>query len=123
MDYYKWRIISDAEILLNGDTLKVADTTAPAQVNSDGKRTHRATYAADKRNGGFNIRVVGPNANEFAGETVPVETKNGEEHQEKLVRLLWAGDDTDPQTKELTGRKAALYSFEARPREIVKAKF
>lgn len=113
----------DHEDNISGDYFKVAETTVPAQTNSDGKRTHRATYAADKRNGGFNIRVVGPNANEFAGETVPVETKNGEEHEEKLIRLLWAGDDTDPQTKELTGRKAALYSFEARPRERIKAKF
>lgn len=95
----------------------------PAQTNAEGKRTHRATYSADKRNGGFNIRVVGPYANEFAGEEVPVETKNGEEHMEKLIRLLWSGPDLDLETKQPTGRQAALYSFEARPKEVTKHEF
>jgi hypothetical protein len=95
----------------------------PDQTNPDGKRTHKATYASDKRNAGFNVRVVGPHANEFAGEEVPVETKSGEEHKEKLVRLLWTGPDTDPATKEPTGRIAALYSFEPRPKEITKPTF
>ena len=95
----------------------------PAQTNSEGKRTHRATYASDKRNSGYNIRVVGPFANEFAGEEVPVITKSGDEHTERLVKLLWSGPDIDPETKVATGYKAALYSFEARPREVTKPTF
>ncbi len=97
--------------------------TMPEQTNAEGKRTHKATYASDKRNSGYNIRVVGPHANEFAGEEVPVETKNGEEHTERLLRLLWSGPDLDPATKEPTGRLAALYSFESRPKEVVKPVF
>lgn len=92
----------------------------PEATNAEGKPTHRATYAADKRNGGFNIRVVGPHANEWAGEEVTVETKNGEKHKEKLVRLLWSGPDIDPESKQPTGRNAALYSFEPRPKEVTK---
>lgn len=95
-----------------GDTI-----TVPKTENPEGKRTHRATYARDKKKGGYNIRVVGPNAAEFAGEVVPVNTASGEEHDEKLNALLWTGPDKDPQSGELTGRTAALYSFEARPRE------
>lgn len=92
--------------------------------NEAGQDTHLATYASDNRNGGYNIRVVGPDANMFAGEEVPVKTKSGDEHMEKLVKLLWTGPDKDPSSGQLTGRKAALYSFEARPKEVVaKPKF
>lgn len=98
-------------------------TTMPEQTNSTGKRTHKATYAKDKKGAGYNVRVVGPQANEFAGYSVPVETKSGEEHTEKLINLLWSGADTDPVTKEATGYKAALYSFEARPKEVTEPVF
>jgi len=96
---------------------------SPAQTNAEGKRTHKATYARDKRKAGYNVRVVGPNAAEFAGEEVPVVTMNGDEHMEKLISLLWTGPDKDPQSGEPTGRTAALYSFESRPREVVKPTF
>lgn len=95
----------------------------PDQTNADGKPTHKATYASDKRNGGFNVRVVGPHANEFAGEEVPVETKSGEKHMEKLIRVLWTGPDIDPESKQPTGRTAALYSFAARPKDATKPIF
>lgn len=81
------------------------------------KRLHTATYATDKRTGGYNIRIVGPYPEKFAGREVPVSTKGGQEHTEKLVRLLWSGPDKDPQTGEPTGRNAALYSFASKPRE------
>lgn len=70
-----------------------------------------ATYARDKRKGGYLIRVAGPNAGSFAGREVPVETKAGTEHVEKLVALVWAGAD------EEHGTNAALYQFEPKPRE------
>lgn len=90
----------------------------PDKTNPEGKPTHRATYARDKQTGRYNIRVVGPNANEWAGAEVTVETKSGDANTEKLEQLLWSGPDKDPETKELTGRKAALYSFEPRPKEV-----
>jgi len=75
------------------------------------KRAHRATYSTDKRNGGYIIRVEGPQANQFAGREVPVTLKNNKgEHAEKLTRLIWAGVDKE------SGANVALYAFEARPK-------
>ncbi len=81
---------------------------------AEGKRKHRATYATDKRNGGYLIRVAGPDAEKFAGRGVPVTMKSGDEHEEKLERLIWTGADTE------SGEKVALYKFEAKPREKTK---
>lgn len=75
------------------------------------KRLHRATYARDKRKGGYLIRVAGPTAERFAGREVPVTTKSGDEHMEKLTGLIWTGTDQE------SGEKVALYSFESRPRD------
>lgn len=74
-------------------------------------RRHRATYATDKKNGGYLIRIVGPYPEKFAGRDVPVMTKAGSEHTEKLARLIWTGPDAD------TGEKVALYKFEPAPRD------
>lgn len=86
-------------------------------VQDQPKRQHRATYATDKRAGGYLIRVAGPRPDAFTGRTIPVNTKNGAEHSEKLVRLIWTG--TDP----TTGEKVALYKFESRPRETEEIPF
>lgn len=75
------------------------------------QRAHKATYATDKRNGGYIIRVEGPNAAKFAGREVPVTLKKGGEQQEKLERLIWSGIDKE------SGANVALYKFEAKPRE------
>jgi hypothetical protein len=75
------------------------------------KRRHRATYATDKRAGGYLIRVAGPDASMFAGREVPVTTKAGDEHMEKLIRLIWTGLDNE------SGETVALYKFESKPRE------
>ena len=61
---------------------------------SNPKRKHRATYAADKRQGGYLIRVAGPDSDRFVDREVPVTLKNGTEHNEKLTRLIWSGADT-----------------------------
>jgi len=74
------------------------------------KRQHRATYATDKRKGGYLIRVVGPYAEKFAGREVPVTTRANAEHLENLTRLIWQGADQD------TGEPVALYAFESKPR-------
>lgn len=92
----------------------------PASTNAEGRPTHKATYSRDKRTAAYNIRVVGPHAAEWAGEEVVVEAMNGDKKTEKLLRLLWTGPDLDLETKQPTGRQAALYSFEPRPREITK---
>jgi len=76
-----------------------------------GPRAHKATYATDKRKGGYLVRVEGPRAPEFVGRIVPVTTRDGNEHDEKLVRLIWTGTDKE------SGKPVALYSFEAKPRE------
>lgn len=75
------------------------------------KRAHKATYATDKRKGGYLVRVAGPNAAAFAGREVPVTTKAETEHLEKLTRLIWTGPDKE------TGLPVALYAFESKPRE------
>lgn len=74
-------------------------------------RKHRATYATDKRTGGYLIRVVGPNCEAFVGREVPVTTRANTEHMEKLTRLVWTGQDKETQ------EKVALYKFESKPRE------
>lgn len=78
-------------------------------------RTHKATYATDKRNGGYLVRVAGPNASAFVGREVPVTTKGDDEHMEKLIRLVWSGTDNG----EVSGYvgPCALYKFESKPRE------
>lgn len=91
------------------------DTEAPA-------RQHRATYARDKKTGGYLIRIAGPSANQFAGMQVPVTTLSGEEHVEQLRNLVWSGVDTG----EFGGKKGepvALYQFASQPREKVEAIF
>jgi hypothetical protein len=79
-------------------------------------RLHRATYARDKKKGGYLVRVSGPYANAFAGRTVPVTTLDGSEHDEKLLRLIWSGTDTG-EYGGTAGEPVSLYSFESRPRE------
>lgn len=74
------------------------------------KRMHRATYAADKRNGGYNVRVAGPYATNFGGREVPVTLKDGTEKVEKLEFVIWSGKDRE------TGEKVALYTFQHKPR-------
>lgn len=74
-------------------------------------RAHRATYATDKRKGGYLIRVSGPRANAFVGREVPVTLRDGSEQNEKLVKLIWSGTDKE------NGEPVSLYSFEAKPRE------
>lgn len=75
------------------------------------KRLHRATFARDKRKGGYIIRVEGPTAESFAGREIPVTMKDGKERMEKVDALLWMGVD------QRNGSKVALYSFTQKPRD------
>ena len=81
------------------------------------KRTHKATYASDKRNGGYLVRVIGPHANAFVGREVPVTRNNGSESMEKLTKLVHTGVDDGKVVKADEGKKYALYKFESRPRD------
>lgn len=84
---------------------------ADAKQAGDKAPSHRATYARDNRNGGYLIRVEGPNAPRFAGREVPVTMRDGGSHKEHLKGLIWSGNDKE------SGKPVALYSFEAKPRE------
>lgn len=81
------------------------------------KRQHKATYAADKKKGGYLVRVIGPHAAEFVGRTVPVTRRDDTESEEKLTRLIWSGKDDGTPDNPGTGKPAALYAFEATPKD------
>lgn len=76
------------------------------------KRAHKATYATDKKKGGYLVRVAGPHASEFVGREVPVSRKDNSETKEKLAKLIWSGKDA------VSGENVALYTFVARPRGL-----
>lgn len=84
-----------------------------------GKRQHVATYARDKKKGGYIIRVEGPSSSAFAGREVPVSTLAGTEHTEKLIALIWTGKNKE------TNKPVSLYTFAAKPKGNVggEAKF
>lgn len=89
------------------DSQKASDTP-----NDDKpKRLHRATFATDKRHGGYLIRVAGPYPEVFAGREIPVTKKDGTESTEKLLSLIWTGPDAE------NGGLVALYRFEAKERD------
>lgn len=81
------------------------------------KRLHKATYSTDKKNGGYIVRVEGPTSNAFVNREVPVTTKDGSEHTEKLTKIIWTGIDKE------SGKPVTLYKFESKPREKVDAEF
>lgn len=83
-----------------------------AAKENEKKRAHRATYSTDKKKGGYIIRVEGPQSSSFVGREVPVTTKAGDEHIEKLIRLIWSGTDQE------SGKPVALYAFESKPKDI-----
>jgi len=76
------------------------------------KRTHKASYAKDKRQGGYLIRVQGPKSNMFVGRTVPVSKKDStDEDQIELIEIVWSGKDDD------TGAPVTLYKFKPKLKE------
>lgn len=75
------------------------------------ERRHKATFAKDKRKGGYLIRIEGPNASAFVNKEVPVTMRNGDEQTEKLVSLVWSGHDAN------SGKPVALYTFEQKPKQ------
>ena len=100
-----------------------------AKDNPPQKRTHKASYAQDKKKGGYLVRVIGPSADKFAGREVPVTNREGAEHPEKLDRLVWSGIDAGIPAKDGkpeikgTGQPAALYTFTSNPRKKIDVEF
>jgi hypothetical protein len=87
------------------------------------KRQHKATYATDKKKGGYLVRVIGPQAAMFAGREIPVTKRDDTESMETLERLVWSGVDTGTEENPGTGKPAALYTFKAKPREKLDVPF
>jgi hypothetical protein len=96
-------------------TITGGDIATP--VKQGAKRQHKATYATDKKNGGYLIRVEGPNSNAFSGKIVPVVKRDDSESAEALDRLIWTGKDAE------TGKLVSLYSFVQKPRVNAEPEF
>jgi hypothetical protein len=96
------------EVTQNGEPLTGAIATV---VKSGAKRAHKATFATDKRNGGYLVRVIGPHANAFGGKIVPVVKRDDSETMEELGRVVWFGIDTGTEQQPGTGKPVALYTF------------
>ena len=94
-----------------GRKLHAVEPVTPAQ------RQHRATYANDKRNGGYIVRVEGPHASKFAKRIIPVTRKDNSESMEELEMLIWSGVDQE------NGKPVSLYKFKRKAPEVSEATF
>lgn len=92
-------------------------------VKQGAKRLHKATYARDKRNGGYLVRVIGPHANAFGGKIVPVLKRDDSESEEALDVVVWSGTDTGTPTQPGTGKPVALYTFTQKPKGAAEVEF
>lgn len=109
--------MEEMEQHVSGDVAEyVGSTSIAVPVKSGAKREHKATYAADKRNGGYLVRVIGPQANKFAGKIVPVVKRDDSESQEALERVVWTGIDSGTPDRPGTGKPVALYTFTQKPK-------
>jgi hypothetical protein len=99
------------------DMTTIENHSIAVPVKQGEKRQHKATYARDKKSGGYLIRVEGPHASAFAGKIVPVVRRDDSENSEALDTLIWAGKD------EETGKPVALYRFVQKPRHDVEPEF
>lgn len=113
-EFLEWDSPLTHDILVERLARKDRDIMAKKETN--GERRHKATYCKDKYTGGWTIRVVGPQANRFAGRIVPVKRADESEEQEQLKDLRWTGPDKDVRTGEETGLLAAIYNFEPKPK-------
>lgn len=84
-------------------------------VKQGAKRMHKATYARDKRKGGYLVRVVGPHATAFGKKIVPVVRRDDSETEEALEVVVWSGIDTGTPDNPGTGKPVALYTFAKKP--------
>ena len=82
----------------------------PKLPSKDGRK-HKATFAKDKYERGYNVRIVGPRAAEFSQKWVPVTRMDGGESMEFCLERLWKGMDDD------TKQPVALFSLYKKPRD------
>lgn len=97
------------------DTKDAPETVPATAASPTGKRQHVATYANDKKNGGYLVRIAGPHAARFAGREVPVTRLDKSEGTETLEKLIWSGVDTGEYGGK-AGEPIALYTFTRKPR-------
>ena len=85
---------------------KVAFVPPPRpEIPSKDGRSHRASYAKDNREGGYNIRVIGPHAKKMGNRWLPVTRMDGSENMEFTLGIIWSGTDED------TGSPVALFKM------------
>jgi len=112
------------EELASHDVAVIEGTQSIAvPVKQGAKRLHKATYARDKRNGGYLVRVIGPHANAFGGKIVPVLKRDDTESEEALEVVVWSGTDTGTPTQPGTGKPVALYTFTQKPKGAAEVEF
>lgn len=97
---------------VENDAPEAAIPPKPPLPSKDGRR-HRATYAKDKYERGYNIRVVGPDAWKMGRRWLPVTRMDGSEAMEFTLERLWKGTDDE------TGQPVALFALYKQPRETL----
>jgi len=88
----------------------------PALPSKDG-RSHRASYAKDNMKGGYNVRVIGPNAVKMGRRWLPVTRVDGSENMEFTMGIIWSGVDDGNDEVKGTGLPVALFSMWKAPKE------
>lgn len=108
--------LSETDVALHDVATIAQNGEIAVRVKSGAKREHKATYARDKRNGGYLVRVIGPHANKFVGKIVPVVKRDDSESEELLEAVVWTGIDTGTEQNPGTGKPVALYMMAAKPK-------
>jgi hypothetical protein len=95
------------------DAAKGDDFVPPAEPKLPPKdgRTHKATWAKDKYERGYNIRVIGANAWKMGNRWLPVTRMDESESMEFAMERIWKGVDDD------TGKPVALFAAYRKPRQ------
>lgn len=88
----------------------------PELPSKDG-RTHKATYAKDRKEGGYNLRVIGPHAKKMGRRWLPVTRFDGSENMEYALDIIWSGTDDGTEDRPGTGLPVALFSMWKAPKE------
>lgn len=105
----------EAQSTSKGDVARISDHIA-MPVKQGAKRAHKATWATDKVNGGYLVRIIGPHANKFGGKIVPVVRADDSESEEELGRVVWSGVDTGTAERPGTNKPVALYTCVQKPK-------
>lgn len=93
-----------------GEVEEFVPPPRPELPSKDG-RLHWATYAKDKMKGGYNVRIIGPQASKMRNRWVPVTRIDNTENMEFVRDIIWSGVDDD------TKQPVALYSMWKAPKD------